>query len=93
MSMPKSHNVFCDRPHGRPIVDAHPGRTGDVHGLVDDDDGKPALRNHRQVGIVVGRRVHHEPVDARSQHCGGPVAHGAARSDCHQEQPLTRFLT
>ncbi len=90
--MAKAHNVFREQAHGIAIVDAHARGARHILGLIDDDDREVALLDHRQIGIVVGGGVHHEPVDTRREHGRRTVVEGAVRTDRHQQQALARLL-
>ena len=66
--MAQSHNMFREVAHGGAVVDAYPRGAGHVLGLVDDHHRQLPLLHHRQIGIVIGRGVHHEPVDTGREH-------------------------
>ena len=92
LAVAKAHNVFREQTHGLAIIDADARGARHILGLIDDDDRKVALLDHRQIGVVVGRGVHHEPVDTRREHRRRTVAEGAVRADRHQQQALARLF-
>ena len=88
----KLHNVFGELGHARPVVDADPRGARHVLRLVDDDHGQMPLQHHLQIGVVVGRGVHHEAVDTRREHGGRPVTDASVRPHRDEQQALARVL-
>ncbi len=93
LAMTELQNMFGEAAHRGAVVDAHPGRAGNVLGLVDHHDRQVSLQHRRQIGVVVGGRVHDEPVDPGGQHRGRPVGDAAVRTDRDQQQALADLLT
>ena len=85
VAMPEPDDVLRDAAHRGAIVDAHQRSAGHVLWLIDDDDRECALREHLQIGIVVGGRIDDEPVDTRRQHRRRAIAHAAIRT-CRDQQ-------
>lgn len=86
-------DVLGEFAHGPAIVDADARDPWHVLRLVDHHHRQLTLLQHRQIRIVVGRRVDHEPVDTRREHGIGPLFEGAVGPDGDQQQALPGFLT
>ncbi len=78
LAVPQPEHVVGELAHRRPVVDAHPGHSGQVFGLVDHHDGQAPLQHHLQVGIVVADRIHHEAVHPGAEHGGRSVLEAPA---------------
>ena len=92
LPMAQTEHVIGDRAHRRPVIDADLGCAGHVFWLVDHHQWQPPLQHDLQVGIVAGRRVHHEAVHARGEHRRRPFRDTAVRAHRDQQQPLTELF-
>lgn len=65
VTVSETDEVVGDLAHGSAVVDAHEGCTGNLAGLVADDDRNVTLEHGGKIRVVVGHGVDDKAVDAR----------------------------
>ncbi|COX94719.1 Uncharacterised protein [Mycobacterium tuberculosis] len=92
LAMPQPEYVAGKLTHRRPVVDADPGHSGEVFGLVDHHHRQPPLQHDLQVGIVVAYRIHHEAVHPSAEHGSCAVRKAPTGADGNQLQALPQLF-
>lgn len=92
LAMPQPQHIVGELAHRRPVVNAHPGYSGQAPGLVDHHHGHTPLQHHLEVGIVVADGIHHEAVHPGGKHRSLAVLRAAGGPDGDQHQALPPLL-